>query len=157
MSYLDKLKDPRWQKKRLEILNRDEWTCTFCDAKDTTLNVHHISYFNEPWDAPNTHLITLCEDCHKAETDDLKEVIKRLPNQLKSKRFSAESIELLSSIFETDRQWFRPYPSLPILKMVVDDNVLWNFVSAEYWRRLEHDADLKRSIKGKDKNEYDWL
>ena len=26
MSYSDKLKDPRWQRKRLEIFERDNWT-----------------------------------------------------------------------------------------------------------------------------------
>lgn len=42
--YSEKLKDPRWQKKRLEILNRDEFACRFCGDNKSTLNVHHISY-----------------------------------------------------------------------------------------------------------------
>lgn len=44
MGYSDKLKDPRWQKKRLEILTRDEWTCQICFDTESTLVVHHQKY-----------------------------------------------------------------------------------------------------------------
>lgn len=69
MNYAEKLKDPRWQKKRLEILNRDEWTCQGCFDTYSTLHVHHKRYIkgNDPWDCPDSILITLCEDCHAAE------------------------------------------------------------------------------------------
>lgn len=67
IKYSEKLKDPRWQKKRLEILNRDRWTCRGCGDKENTLHVHHIFYLprTEPWDVPDGFLITLCEACHK--------------------------------------------------------------------------------------------
>ena len=66
-TYLEKLKDPRWQKKRLEILDRDHWQCKACADKEKTLNVHHIFYLpnTEPWEIPSGLLITLCENCHK--------------------------------------------------------------------------------------------
>jgi len=66
-TYLEKLKDPRWQKKRLEIFNRDEFKCKKCGNTKETLNIHHIKYIKdkEPWDYPNELLTTLCEDCHK--------------------------------------------------------------------------------------------
>lgn len=72
--YYDKLKDPRWQKKRLEILERDGWKCRWCCDKDNTLHVHHIIYLagKDPWDIPNGLLITLCESCHKPEELDSK-------------------------------------------------------------------------------------
>ena len=38
-TYLEKLKDPRWQKKRLEILERDGWKCMACGEKEKTLRV----------------------------------------------------------------------------------------------------------------------
>ena len=65
-SYSEKLKDPRWQKKRLEILERDNWTCRFCGCKDKSLHVHHLFYLpkREPWEYPRGFLIALCEDCH---------------------------------------------------------------------------------------------
>jgi hypothetical protein len=65
-TYSDKLKDPRWQKKRLEILERDEWACRACTSTKDTLHVHHIKYekSHEPWEAQDDELITLCESCH---------------------------------------------------------------------------------------------
>jgi 5-methylcytosine-specific restriction endonuclease McrA len=67
MKYIDKLKDPRWQKKRLEILNRDSFTCDDCSDTNTTLVVHHEYYLanTEPWDYEEYCYTTLCEDCHK--------------------------------------------------------------------------------------------
>lgn len=74
--YIDKFKDPRWQKLRLEIFERDGWSCVYCGCKDTTLNAHHMFYRDEedecePWDYPNSSLATLCEPCHKAEHESL--------------------------------------------------------------------------------------
>jgi hypothetical protein len=84
MNYKEKLLDPRWQKKRLEIFNRDEFTCQCCGDKDKTLNVHHKSYANEPWEVENSELITYCSDCHKFiefikrlnDFDKIKKIIK---------------------------------------------------------------------------------
>lgn len=66
MTYSEKLRDPRWQKKRLLILQRDDWTCLFCGSKDKNLQVHHTIYQRrEPWDYPDQYYQTLCEDCHE--------------------------------------------------------------------------------------------
>lgn len=67
--YPDKLKDPRWQRKRLEIFQRDDWTCLSCMRKDKTLHVHHILYIAglEPWEYDNHLLVTYCEVCHNTE------------------------------------------------------------------------------------------
>jgi hypothetical protein len=66
MTYADKLKDPRWQKKRLEIYQRDDFECQRCFDKGSTLVVHHKWYTkgDDPWSYPDTCYITLCEDCH---------------------------------------------------------------------------------------------
>lgn len=68
-SYIDLLKDPRWQKRRLEIMNIDGFTCQMCYDTTKTLNVHHLIYLpgRMPWEAPDRHLITLCEDCHERQ------------------------------------------------------------------------------------------
>lgn len=68
MTYAEKLKDPRWQKKRLKILERDEWTCQLCGDDKTTLNVHHKKYTGEPYEAKDDDLITFCERCHEVTT-----------------------------------------------------------------------------------------
>ena len=66
MTYAEKLKDPRWQKKRLEILERDKWSCQWCGNKEATLHVHHEYYEpgGDPWEVWDELLTTLCEDCH---------------------------------------------------------------------------------------------
>jgi hypothetical protein len=72
--YSEKLKDPRWQKKRLEILQRDNFKCKLCGDEKTSLQVHHKEYINgnDPWNYPDISLITLCEHCH-LEIEKLRE------------------------------------------------------------------------------------
>lgn len=67
MTYSEKLKDPRWQKKRLEILERDNYTCRFCGDTTSILSVHHFRYEGEPWDVDNIDLISVCNKCHQEE------------------------------------------------------------------------------------------
>lgn len=64
--YWVKLNDPRWQKRRLEIMARDDFRCISCDSNETTLHVHHFYYITGrlPWQYPGWALNTLCEDCH---------------------------------------------------------------------------------------------
>lgn len=65
-NYQEKLKDPRWQKKRLKIFERDGWACTACGSSKKTLVVHHKKYIGEnPWNAPDEYLETLCNACHR--------------------------------------------------------------------------------------------
>lgn len=72
MTYSEKLRSPKWQKKRLEILKRDKWACKKCKDEETELHVHHLEYHKNPWDTPNKLLVTLCKDCHQY-IEDLKE------------------------------------------------------------------------------------
>lgn len=69
MTYQEKLKDPRWQKKRLEILQRDNFRCVVCGDDKTTLHVHHKNYqYNKnPWNYKSNNFMTLCESCHSDE------------------------------------------------------------------------------------------
>jgi len=64
-TYAEKLRDPRWQRKRLEIMQRDNFACTMCDDSESTLNVHHWKYNGDPWEAENHDLSTVCETCHE--------------------------------------------------------------------------------------------
>lgn len=65
-SYSDKLRHPLWQKKRLEILQRDNFTCLLCGDTETELHIHHMEYIRgrEPWEYENLVLKTLCKHCH---------------------------------------------------------------------------------------------
>lgn len=84
MTYAEKLKHPNWQKKRLDVLNRDEFTCKLCGDKETTLHVHHKEYDGDPWNVSLDRLITLCQDCHK-----VIEVYKLNPEDIRATKKNA--------------------------------------------------------------------
>lgn len=68
--YAKKLLDPRWQRLRLEVLNRDKFTCQCCGATDKTLHAHHLFYWPNPegpWEYDPSSILTVCEDCHEIE------------------------------------------------------------------------------------------
>ena len=67
MTYKEPLLDPRWQKKRLRILERDEWKCVLCGDEKTTLHIHHDIYKNNAWEVDDEFLRTLCSHCHLLE------------------------------------------------------------------------------------------
>lgn len=85
MNYKQQLKHPNWQKKRLEILNRDNFTCQACGSGNKTLNIHHLYYADNcnVWDYENEALLTLCEDCHKREEREMKQEIVNLIESVK--------------------------------------------------------------------------
>lgn len=66
-TYSEKLKDPRWQRKRLEIMERDSFKCVKCGSDKTELQVHHKTYKSgaEPWEYPDDNFETMCVNCHK--------------------------------------------------------------------------------------------
>lgn len=65
--YAELLRSPLWQKKRLEIMQRDNFTCCKCGCTHKELQVHHIKYIKgrKPWEYDNEDLVTLCNDCHE--------------------------------------------------------------------------------------------
>lgn len=70
-AYAAKFKDPKWQKLRLEVMQRDDFACCRCGDAESHLNVHHCYYEwdNDPWEYPHSSLVTLCENCHQEETE----------------------------------------------------------------------------------------
>ncbi len=77
--YWKLLRDPRWQRKRLEIMKRDGFKCVECGDEGETLNVHHGYYEkgNAPWEYPDESLRTLCETHHKELEENLK-LVRRI-------------------------------------------------------------------------------
>ena len=65
-SYSDLLRDPRWQKKRLEVLSAAGFKCEDCGSSDKELQVHHCLYKKgfQPWEYENHWFMSLCNDCH---------------------------------------------------------------------------------------------
>jgi hypothetical protein len=92
--YWELLRDPRWQRMRLEVMQRDDFRCRYCGVNDKTLNVHHTYYAKgrAPWEYDAESLLTLCEACHQwVETD------------------TAELRKLIGAIGEYDRWIARGY------------------------------------------------
>ena len=96
-SYSEKLKDPRWQKKRLEIFQRDNFTCQKCGSTDNTLVVHHFEYSGNPWEAENEKLITVCEICHTV-IEGIKNTLDTESASFKMVNYSSEHDEKLLGI-----------------------------------------------------------
>lgn len=71
-TYREMLLDPRWQRKRLKILEAAGWACAICGETGRTLHVHHEDYWPgcAPWEYPDEWLTALCVDCHTEETAD---------------------------------------------------------------------------------------
>jgi hypothetical protein len=102
-SYSKKLGNPLWQRRRLEVFNRDNFTCTHCGSDKKELQVHHLDYIPgiEPWEYPLDMLTTLCIDCHAAENGRQRHE-NYLLNSLKMKGFLVGDIIRLSTKLDTD-------------------------------------------------------
>jgi hypothetical protein len=77
MTYSQQLKHPNWQRRRLEMLNEANFTCSDCGGDEVTLHVHHKQYFKGrmAWEYSNDELQVLCEVCHEdahVVADELK-------------------------------------------------------------------------------------
>lgn len=79
-SYTELLKDPRWQRKRLEIMEYWGFKCSHCGDRTKPLNVHHGAYEKgrNPWDYPDEMLHCLCDDCHDLAHSHLNAIKWRL-------------------------------------------------------------------------------
>ncbi len=122
-SYNSKLRDNRWQKKRLEVMNRDKWTCRCCGVSGdgVVFNVHHAYYESgkAPWEYPTDSLVTWCESCHKLMHGVLRKINISVCNMDKADALSAAD-------------------SINALVCEESDNVCWEFMDVlrEEWPAL---------------------
>lgn len=84
LTYREQLLHPNWQRKRMEILQRDDFSCKLCCDKDSTLHVHHKQYAKGrmAWEYPNDELVTLCAECHDTMHEQqgmLRDITAKLP------------------------------------------------------------------------------
>ena len=118
-NYSKKLVNPLWQRKRLDVFNRDSFACTNCGRSDIELQVHHYDYISgiNPWDYPMDMLTTLCVDCHAAELKRRKHE-SYLLNSLRMKGFLAFDILNLSTRIDSDPEFTKLIKSLLNCKIV---------------------------------------
>jgi len=128
--YSELLKDPRWQKKRLEILNRDNFTCQFCHDTENTLHVHHLVYnkLNNPWETPTEDLITLCEECHANEHACRFEALKEITTEFNKFPVSHDQLSIFAFALKhskiKDKRWL-----LQVMEYIINDQKLFDFIS----------------------------
>ena len=109
LSYNEQIRSPHWQKRRLQILQRDNFTCQICGSTEKTLHVHHLCYRKDAkiWDYPDNTLITLCEDCHRMEHEMQSEndySVTNLINDLLISGFT--NFELVSILYKIAHESF---------------------------------------------------
>lgn len=138
-SYAEKLKDPRWQKKRLHILERDEWSCQRCFDETTTLHIHHMRYIPgmEPWDYEDHLLVTLCETCHENEKETRKAYEDGLLDILKDCGFMADDIYSLTAGFVGLVSPYTPEVTATIIEHTLSNSMLWKEICDRYFESLK--------------------
>lgn len=144
--YSEKLKDPRWQKKRLEVFERDNFCCQGCCDTESTLSVHHLRYIpnREPWDYPNDLLLTLCENCHNIEFEGMKDAVDSLIEQIKDRAFLSGSICDLAEAFNGLIMRFPPEVMASIIKWAFTNAEMIDSIGVKYFEYLkEKNKELK--------------
>lgn len=102
--YARLLQHPKWQKKRLEVLEGAEFSCERCGSQDQTLHVHHSFYdrCRKPWEYDDDQLFSLCEQCHK---DVQRDTNLLLPWLVKAIVYRPKANGSLSAIALTLYDW----------------------------------------------------
>lgn len=136
--YLEKFKDPRWQKLRLKVFERDEWACQKCFNEKLTLNVHHINYLKdkEPWEYPIEALITLCEECHNEEVETRPNYERSLLFALREK-FLAEDVSEIGIGFHTMPMLHTPEVIASVYQLALTDENIQRELIDRYFEHLK--------------------
>ena len=145
MNYFEKLKDPRWQKKRLEILDRDEWCCQRCGDNEETLHVHHriYQYGKEPWEIDNDLLVTLCKDCHDEESTYWKDLGHDAILILKSKFLAHEAHSIINGFANIEIVQSPEVPS-SVLEYALSNKTVMLELRDKYFKYLSEASGLKK-------------
>ncbi len=103
--YADKLRSPKWQKKRLEVFDLRGFKCEECGDEENQLAVHHRFYIKgrEPWEYDNDVYQVLCHNCHKNKHPDIKldEIEIQLIQLIREKQ-GIDAIDIVSLVQDYD-------------------------------------------------------
>jgi len=96
-----RLKHPEWQRKRLEIFNRDGFKCIICNSDEKEPHIHHFKYSpnTDPWDYDDSNFITYCHQCHEIE-----ENCKNDFNKLISAGFTYSKVIGIISLYSSKKK-----------------------------------------------------
>lgn len=120
-NYDQELKNPRWQKRRLEKMQQAGWKCEICGDDKEELNVHHPEYNGrQAWEYTLSDLECLCKTCHSIthmDPDKVKAHAKRLCVNYKTIRFIERPLRLVPN---TIPSWCDEAGILALLKLQYD-------------------------------------
>lgn len=130
MDYKEQIKSPKWQKRRLEIMQKDNFTCQLCGDTESMLNVHHLTYHKDKkiWEYEDWELITLCENCHKEEHSSIDDVINEIES-IKSRGVTVQEIKAALN-------------SIDISLYLGHDDCIYNLVGPDSTMGQENDIKL---------------
>ena len=130
ITYAEKLKDPRWQKKRLEIFQRDQFRCMECFSDEKSLQVHHIAYKGkDPWDTPNKLLVTYCHECHQKEEDNLKVVGEMFVKIMRADGENSIGMEYFLNNLKYLMEQDVPQKAVEFISLTIVDDKLRKYIS----------------------------
>ena len=136
MTYKEKFKDPRWQKKRLQILERDLFACKLCSDTTSTLHVHHRYYegYKDPWDYNNSCLITLCESCHEIEETSIKQYYELFYETLRKSIFMSDDWREIAAAIHYSKTNLKPSQLAELIHRVLVDDELQDVLHYKYFK-----------------------
>lgn len=109
MNYREQLLTEDWNRKRTEILLRDNFKCRTvgCKIQYEGVEVHHLEYFSHlmAWEYSNSLLVTLCHKHHSDHHQGIKLAEKALTATLRSKGFLLGDLLALSTLVDTNEEF----------------------------------------------------
>jgi len=152
-AYREKFKDPRWQKKRLDILTRDSFSCQMCFSTENMLHVHHkfYEYGKDPWDYDDGVLTTLCDECHELESANTKKATESL-NRAVKRKFNSFSIAKIAEAFEEMEMCHCEDVVLSVLVGMIKNGRLQSYLIDEYFAKCSEFTRGADSYKNREAN-----
>ena len=99
--FWEQYKDPRWQRKRLEILKRSNFACSICGETKSELHIHHKYYLKDkaPWEYSDHSLLCLCSSCHQVVHENKARIFSAIFDNSLPLPLLAVTASFLGSIF----------------------------------------------------------
>lgn len=149
--YSELLRDPRWQRRRLERLSRANWICERCSNGKNTLHVHHTKYISgrDPWDYNDDELEVLCFKCHEGEHPDKA--------RKSAKRKSGPDSHYTKLCNAVGRDKRLSYCARGILLMASTHSAYWTFSVGSVRRGTDYEGQQTISKAIKQLQKYGYL
>ena len=101
-TYVEKLKDGKWIKRRNEIFDIAGYRCEECGTEHD-LQVHHVLYLTgrEPWEHPDGLLMCVCGECHVKRQEIEQKILRSVASILRDKCVEELKWQPILTFFDT--------------------------------------------------------